>query len=776
MSRTVTLPVTGMTCSACQARVQRALEKAPGVEEAAVNLLLNSASVRFDPEVTSPERLTEVVRDTGYGAELPSAAPDMAGEEREREAEAEREFRTVRTKAVVSLGLGLVAMVLTMPVMAATNLAGHAHPGDPLLRLASRTIDPVLRQWLPGLYEVPVATLAFTLLLITLFVVLWAGRHFYVRAWQAFRHHAADMNTLIAVGTGAALVFSILATVAPGFFRAGGMAPDLYYEAVILIIALILTGNAIEARAKRRTSVALRTLTALQPATARLVRQGVEVEVPIEQVRVGDLVLVRPGERIAVDGTIVEGTSAVDESMLTGESLPVEKLSGSAVIGGTVNGTGGLQYRATTLGAESVLASIVRLLREAQGSRAPMQRLADRISAVFVPVVVSIAIATFVVWFVLGPAPSFVPAFAAGVAVLIIACPCAMGLAVPTGIMVATGRAAEYGLLIKGGEALERAGRINTVVLDKTGTVTEGRPALTDVVSAPGALESTWLGKAGSLEAASEHPVAAAIAEGARTRGLPREEVTGFRAAVGRGASGRVAGVSVVVGSERMLAGEGIDVSPLRDAAMRLASQGKTPVFAAIDGTLVGVVAVADRVRSTSAAAVAALEKLGLEVVMVTGDGRGTAEAVAREAGISRVQAEVLPEGKVAEVRRLQGLGRLVGMVGDGINDAPALAAADVGIAMGGGTDIAIEAADIVLMRGDLGAVAQSVRLSRRAIRIMRQNLFWAFVYNVIGIPIAAGVLYPALGILLSPILASAAMAASSVSVVGNSLRLRRFS
>jgi Cu+-exporting ATPase len=776
MSRTVTLPVTGMTCSACQARVQRALEKAPGVEEAAVNLLLNSASVRFDPEVTSPERLTEVVRDTGYGAELPSAAPDLAGEEREREAESEREFRTVRTRAVVSLVLGLVAMVLTMPVMAAANPAGHAHAGDPLLRLASRTIDPMLRRWLPGLYEVPVATLAFTLLLITLFVVLWAGRHFYVRAWQAFRHHAADMNTLIAVGTGAALVFSILATVAPGFFRAGGLAPDLYYEAVILIIALILTGNAIEARAKRRTSAALRTLTALQPATARLVRHGVEAEVPIEQVRVGDLVLVRPGERIAVDGTIVEGTSAVDESMLTGESLPVEKLPGSAVIGGTVNGTGGLQYRATTLGAESVLASIVRLLREAQGSRAPMQRLADRISAIFVPVVVSIAIATFVVWFLLGPAPSFVPAFAAGVAVLIIACPCAMGLAVPTGIMVATGRAAEYGLLIKGGEALERAGRINTVVLDKTGTVTEGSPVLTDVVSAPGAVESTWLAKAGSLEAASEHPVAAAIAEGARLRGLSRETVTGFRAAVGRGAFGQVAGVSVVVGSERMLAEEGIDVTPLRDTAIRLATQGKTPVFTAMDGTLAGVVAVADRVRPTSAAAVASLKKLGLEVVMVTGDGRGTAEAVAREAGISRVLAEVLPEGKVAEVRRLQGLGRIVGMVGDGINDAPALAAADVGIAMGGGTDIAIDAADIVLMRGDLGAVAQSVRLSRRAIRIMRQNLFWAFVYNVIGIPIAAGVLYPAFGILLSPILASAAMAASSVSVVANSLRLRRFS
>ncbi len=774
MSRTVTLPVTGMSCAACQARVQRALEKAPGVEDAAVNLLLNSAAVRFDPNITSPERLVAVVRDTGYGAELPAAAPDLAREEIERDAQAGREFRTLRRKAAVSLVLGFVAMVLTMPVMAAGDATGHPHTADPFLRLATRTIDPVLRSGLPWLYQASARTLAFVLLGITLFVVLWAGRHFYVRAGQAFRHHAADMNTLIAVGTGAALLFSVFATVAPGFFQARGVAADLYYEAVILIIALILAGNALEARAKRRTSAALRALTTLQPATARVVRQGAELEVPVEQVREGDIVLVRPGERIAVDGTIVEGTSAVDESMLTGESLPVEKLPGSGVIGGTVNGTGGLRYRATTLGAESVLARIVRLLREAQGSRAPMQRLADRISAVFVPVVVSIAIATFVVWYLLAPSAPFVRAFAAGVAVLIIACPCAMGLAVPTGIMVATGRAAELGLLIKGGEALERAGRVNTVVLDKTGTVTEGKPVLTDVVSAPEAANS-WLGKVGSLEAASEHPVAAAIADGVRLRGQPREEVTEFRATVGRGASGRVSGIPVVVGNEDMLREAGIEIGPLREEAARLASQGKTLVFAAVGGRPSGVLAVADRIRPTSAAAVAALERLGLEIEMVTGDGRGTAEAVAREAGIGRVHAEVLPEGKVAEVRRLQGLGRTVAMVGDGINDAPALAAADVGIAMGGGTDIAMDAADIVLMRGDLSTVGLSVRLSRRAIRIMRQNLFWAFVYNVIGIPVAAGVLYPAFGILLSPILASAAMAASSVSVVGNSLRLRRF-
>jgi len=775
MTQTVTLPVTGMSCAACQARVQRALEQTPGVEDASVNLLLNSAAVRFDPGVTSPERLVDVVRDSGYGAELPASKPDLAGEEIERDAQAGREFRTLRRKAAVSLALGLVAMVLTMPVMAAGDATGHAHTADPFLRLAARTIEPVLRSGLPWLYQVPAGTLALVLLGITLFVVLWAGRHFYVRAWQAFRHHAADMNTLIAVGTGAALIFSVFATVAPGFFQARGVTPDLYYEAVILIIALILAGNALEARAKRRTSAALRALTTLQPATARVMQQGAEVEVPVEQVREGDIVLARPGERIAVDGTIVEGTSAVDESMLTGESLPVEKLPGSGVIGGTVNGTGALQYRATTLGAESVLARIVRLLREAQGSRAPMQRLADRISAVFVPVVVSIAIATFVVWYLLAPTAPFVRAFAAGVAVLIIACPCAMGLAVPTGIMVATGRAAELGLLIKGGEALERAGRINTIVLDKTGTVTEGKPVLTDVVAASEAADSAWLGKVGSLEAASEHPVAAAIAEGVKLRGLAREAVTEFRATAGRGASGRVSGIPVVVGNERMLNEAGIEIGPLREVAAGLASRGKTPVFAAVGGRPAGVLAVADRIRPTSARAVSALKRLGLEIVMVTGDGRETAEAVAREAGIGRVLAEVLPEGKVAEVRRLQEQGRTVAMVGDGINDAPALAAADVGIAMGGGTDIAMDAADIVLMRGDLDTVALSVRLSRRAIRVMRQNLFWAFVYNVIGIPIAAGILYPAFGILLSPILASAAMAASSVSVVGNSLRLRGF-
>lgn len=730
MTRTVTLPVTGMTCAACQARIQRTLERVPGVEDAAVNLLLNSATVRFDPDVTSPELLVGAVRETGYSAELPSEAPDSATEELVRDAETDQEFRALRRRAVVSVVLGLMAMVLPLP---------------------------------------PMASFA-----ITLFVVLWAGRHFYVRAWHAFRHHAADMNTLIAVGTGAAFLFSAFATLDPELFLTRGVAPDLYYEAVILIIGLILTGNAIEARARRQTSSALRALTRLQPVAARVLREGVELDLPVAKVQVGDVVLARPGERIAVDGTILEGTGSVDESLLTGESLPVEKVAGSGVIGGTMNGTGAFRYRATTLGGDSVLARIVRLLREAQSSRAPLQRLADRVSGIFVPVVVSLAIATFVVWYLLVPADPFVRAFSAGVAVLIIACPCAMGLAVPTAIMVATGRAAELGLLIKGGEALERAGKTDTVVLDKTGTITTGKPVLTDIVPHSGG-DPDWLAKVGSLEAVSEHPVAAAIAKGAAERGAAREVVGGFQAVPGHGAVGMVGGVAVIVGNEAMLAKEGIDVTPLRAAAERLALQGKTAVFAAVNGRAAGVLAVADPVRPTSSDAVATLLGLGVQVVMVTGDNRSTAEAVAGQVGIHRVLAGVLPDGKVTEIRRLQSMGRRVAMVGDGINDAPALAAADLGVAMGSGTDIAAEAADVVLMRAELGGVALAFRLSRKTVRVMRQNLFWAFVYNVIGIPVAAGVLYPFFGILLSPVLASAAMALSSVCVVGNSLRLRGY-
>jgi Cu+-exporting ATPase len=579
-------------------------------------------------------------------------------------------------------------------------------------------------------------------------------------------------------------MYSLIATIAPGLFTRHGVAADVYYEAVIVIVALVLTGRAFEARATRRTSAALRALATLQPRTARIVRDddAREDDVPIDAVTRGDIVLVRPGERIPVDGDIVSGRSAVDESMITGESLPVEKGPGHRVIGGTINTAGAFRYRATTLGADSVLARIVNLMREAQASRAPMQQLADRVSGVFVPIVISLAIVTFCAWFVslhvMGAAPgtAMVRAFAVGVAVMIIACPCAMGLAVPTAVMVATGKGAELGVLIKGGEALHRAGDVDIVVLDKTGTITEGRPSVTDIVVRPGALldGDELLALVASIERSSEHAVADAVVRFAQGR-VALRRVTEFEASPGRGVSGNVSGTTVIAGNESFLAENGVDVAPMQGVAHRLAELAKTPVYVGVGGTLAGLIAVADPIKPTSRRAIERLHALGLDVVMVSGDHPHAANAVAREAGVDHVVAGVLPEGKLAEVQRLQGEARVVAMVGDGINDAPALAQADVGIAIGTGTDVAVEAADIALMRGDLAGVADAIRLSRRTMRTMKENLFWAFVYNVIGIPVAAGVLYPAFGILLSPVLASAAMAFSSVSVVSNSLRLRRF-
>jgi Cu+-exporting ATPase len=771
----VTIPVSGMTCAACSGRVQRALEKEPGVADAAVNLMMKSATVRFDPGVTSADRLVETIRQTGYGADLAPPEQTAFEEQEARDRAADEEFRDLRLKAGVSFAVAVVAMVVSMPLM-----ADHAHHGpvaDPFMRWTMGWLNPVLEVAFPWLYRIHGPALSYALLALTAGVMAWAGRHFYTRAWAAFRHHSADMNTLVAVGTGAAFLYSVLATIAPYFFLSRGVNPDVYYEAVVFIIALILMGNALEARAKRQTSSALRSLVQLQPKTARVLRDGAELDLPVEEVRHGDVVVVRPGERIPVDGEVVSGSSAVDESMLTGESAPVEKAAGDRVIGATINRTGAFRYRATTLGADSVLAQIVKLMRDAQGSRAPIQRLADRISAVFVPVVLSIAIATFVAWFVAADAAPGVRAFAAAVAVLIIACPCAMGLAVPTAVMVSTGKGAELGVLIKGGEALQRAGDVRTVVLDKTGTITEGRPTVTDIVAA-----AAWAGRedellrlAASVEASSEHPLADAIVRRAKDAGLALAEAESFQSVTGRGATGVVDGRAVVIGNEALMADYGLRVDALADAAGRLAGDGKTPVYVDVDGELAGVLAVADPIKASSREAIARLHRMGLQVVMLTGDNPRTADAVARQAGVDRVVAGVQPEGKLAENRRLQESGQVVAMVGDGINDAPALAQADVGIAIGTGTDVAIEASDVTLMRGDLRGVASAIALSRRTMRTMKQNLFWAFVYNVVGIPIAAGVLYPALGLLLSPILASAAMAFSSVSVVANSLRLRRF-
>jgi Cu+-exporting ATPase len=770
----IDIPVQGMTCAACQVSVQKALQRQPGVLDAAVNLMMKSAAVTYDPAVTGPPALVAAIRDTGYEAEVPRPDQTAFAEQAARDLADEEELRSLRRKALVSGAAGVVAMIVSMPLMVL-----HRGPvGDPFMRWTMATLTPALRAALPWLYRLPPAVLSYTLLALTAGVMAWAGRHFYTRAWSAFRHRSADMNTLVAVGTGAAFLESALATLAPGWFLSRGVAPDVYYEAVVIIIALVLTGNAFEARAKTRTSAALRALVALQPKTARVLRaeDGAdhEVDVPVETVTAGDTVIVRPGERIPVDGEVLAGASAVDESMLTGESMPVAKQAGDRVIGGTINRTGAFRFRATTLGAEGVLARIVELMRAAQSSRAPIQRLADRVSGVFVPVVIGLALVTFTTWLVADG--SAVRAFAAAVAVLIIACPCAMGLAVPTAVMVATGRGAELGILIKGGEALQRAGDVTTVVLDKTGTITEGRPAVTEQIPAPG---STWsadplLRLVAALEASSEHPLADAVVRRARERGLALPAAAEFQSITGRGVVGVVEGSFLAAGNERLMADYAVDPTPLAADAERLAGEGKTAVYVAVDGRLAGLLAVADPLKATAREAVARLKRMGLEVVLLTGDHHRTAEAIAREAGIDRVVAAVLPEGKVAEIRRLQAAGKVVAMVGDGVNDAPALSAADLGIALGTGADVAVEASDVTLMRGDPRGVATAVALSRRTLRTMRQNLFWAFIYNVIGIPIAAGVLYPACGILLSPILASAAMAFSSVSVVTNSLRLRR--
>jgi Cu+-exporting ATPase len=732
MTETIRIPVTGMTCAACQARVQRTLQKEPGVSDANVNLMMATATVTFDPAAVTPDRLVSAIRDTGYGAELAPPERTAFEEQEARDAKGAEEFRELRTKAI------------------ATGIVGAAMMFIPMHRMHQ---------------------VAVPLLIVTAIVMAWAGRHFYVRAWTALRHGGADMNTLVALGTGAAFLYSAFAALNPQAFADRGIAPDLYFEAVIVIISLVTVGNALESRARRDTAAALRALVKLQPATARVSREGSELEVPLENVVAGDLVIVRPGERIPVDGTVESGAGGVDESMLTGESMPVAKGPGARVIGGTMNGTGMLRVRAAALGSDSVLAQIVRLVRDAQGSRAPIQRYADRVSAVFVPTVIVIAIATFATWYF--AAGDVGRGLAASVTVLIIACPCAMGLAVPTAVMVASGRGAQLGVLIKGGEALQRAGEVTTVVLDKTGTVTAGVADVSDVVPAPGQTDD-FTRLAASVERASEHPLAAAIVRHAERGGGLMRRVESFQSFPGMGATGVVGGRAVAVGNARFMDQWAIDIASLAAETSRLQAEAKTAIHVAVDGKLAGLIGVTDPVRETSAAAVASLRALGLEVVLLTGDNERTARAVAEKTGIATVVAGVLPDGKLAEIKRLQAAGQVVAMVGDGVNDAPALAQADVGIAIGTGTDVAADAADIVLMRADLRSVAEAISLSRRTMRVMKQNLFWAFVYNVIGIPIAAGVLYPALGVLLSPVIASGAMALSSVSVVSNSVRLRR--
>ncbi|MGI4835023.1 MAG: heavy metal translocating P-type ATPase [Janthinobacterium lividum] len=758
--QTTTLAIEGMSCASCANFVERALSRTPGVQSAQVNLATEKATVSFAPALTGRPQLKAAVEAAGYQVVEPAItttaaagapAPSLVPDEDELAARKALGYQQLRRRFWLTATLAAVIMALSM-----------------------------LMLWPALMHRVPAPLLHYALLTLTVPVLLVGGREFYVAAWNGLRHRTASMDTLIAVGTGAAFAFSLAATLGPGLLRAHGLAPVVYYDTTATIIALILLGKVLEARAKQQTSAALRALLGLQAKTARVVRpDGREEAVPVAALQVGDVVAVRPGEKVPTDGELTEGHSTLDESMLTGESLPVAKKPGDPVFGATLNKTGAFRFRATQVGAGTVLAQIVQLVQEAQGSRAPIQRLADRISGVFVPVVILLALATFVLWFDLAPAATRLPlALTSFVAVLIIACPCALGLATPTAIMVGTGKGAEYGILIRNAEALEKAYQVDTVVLDKTGTLTLGQFALTDLRALPGYSEAALLPLLAALERQSEHPLAAAVVRyaDAHPTPLPRLAATAFAAVEGLGARATVQGQAVLLGNERLLREAGIELTPAaRQAAADLLTQAKTVLYAAVAGQPAAVLGLADELRPTSAQAVRELQALGLEVVMLTGDNPQTAAAVAQALGIKRFVAEVLPADKAAQVQQLQAQGRVVAMVGDGINDAPALARADVGLAMGSGTDVAVAAAPITLLRADVRGVAGAIALSRRTVRTIRQNLFFAFVYNVVGIPVAAGLLYPFTGWQLSPMLAAGAMALSSVSVLTNSLRLRGF-
>ena len=735
--------VEGMTCASCVARVEKALSEVEGVVSADVNLATERATITYNPEQTSYEKMARAVDAAGYKLVATAEGEEALDRERKRR---ERETRLLKIKLIYSAVSAAVIMFLSMAGM-------H----------------------IPGLQDIPERTLFIILFALATPVQFWPGLTFYRAAFKAARHGTTDMNTLIAVGTTAAYLYSVVATFFPSFISGTGLELAVYYDASATIIALILLGRFLEARAKGRTSEAIRRLMDLQARTARVLRDGEELDVPVEEVRVGDIVVVRPGEKIPVDGVVASGRSAVDESMLSGEPLPVEKGPGDEVTGATVNGTGSFRFQVTRVGNDTVLAQIIKLVEEAQGSKAPIQRLADKVASVFVPVVIGIALLTFLVWLLAGPEPSFNFALLNFVAVMVIACPCALGLATPTAIMVGTGKGAELGILIKGGEVLETAGRLDVVVFDKTGTLTWGRPMVTDVIPVNGRKEDELLYLAASVERGSEHPLAETLVEEAKSRGLILAEAHDFQALPGRGVIASLDGTEVKLGNAALMTESGVSLGGLEAKAEELSREGKTVVYAFAGGELWGFVAVADTLKPMAAEAVRALQEMGVEVAMLSGDRRSTAEAIARQVGVDRVLAEVLPADKAAEVARLQSEGKAVAMVGDGINDAPALAQADVGIAIGTGTDVALEASDITLISEDLRKVATAIRLSQATLHTIKQNLFWAFIYNVIGIPIAAGVLYPIWGVLLSPIYAAAAMAFSSVSVISNSLRLRRF-
>jgi Cu+-exporting ATPase len=732
--------VGGMHCAACVARVEKTLKSLPGVQEAVVNLATREAQVTFDPRLTDSSRFAQALDEAGYTYE---GMVELTAPEGERRVDPE----------VAAFGRRFaLALALNIPVF----LLSMVHP---------------LPHWL-GLAPPP---LNYLLLALTTPIMVYGGAPFFRGAAKAMRHGAMDMNTLIALGTAAAFLFSLAVTLWPQVFAAHSLGAEVYYDTSAMIITFILLGRWLEAKARQRASEAISRLMALAPPTARVRRDGEELEIPLAQVRVGDLVVVRPGEKIAVDGVVIEGQSAVDEAMLTGESLPVAKAPGAEVWGATLNTTGALVFRATRVGRDMVLSQIIRLVREAQSAKAPIQRLADRVAGVFVPVVLAIAALTFLLWYVLGPAPALTHALLAMVAVLIIACPCALGLATPTAVMVGTGRGAEMGILLRGGEPLERAYALTDIIFDKTGTLTQGRPEVVDIVAFPPWSQGEVLQLAAAVEQRSEHPLAAALVREAEKQGLAGLIVAAFEAVPGLGVRAEVDGQQVLVGSPRFLEAAGISTYYAQLTLQRLTQGGRSIIMVAVAGNLAGVIGIADTIKPQAGEMVRLLKDMGLRVWMLSGDQERTARAVAQQVGIEEVVAEVLPADKAAKVAALQKQGRVVAMVGDGINDAPALAQADVGLAVGTGTDVAMAAADITLMRDDLSLVPRAIALARRTMRIIRQNLFWAFFYNIVAIPIAAGCLYPWTGWLLNPAIAAVTMALSSVTVVSNSLRLRRF-
>ena len=747
LERTWELRIHGMTCASCVGRVERALRAAPGVVSASVNLATERATVVvLDGAVELPDLVAAAAR-AGYRAEAAAAvSPDHTDRE-----------QAARDAEIAGLKRSVILAALATGPLFFLEMGRHFVPG--------------VHHWLAGaIGEQPWRLVSFAL---AAFVLFGPGLRFFRKGVPNLLRRTPDMNSLVALGTSAAFAYSTAATFAPKLLPAG--ADHVYYEAAAVIVTLILLGRLFEAQAKGRTSEAIRRLMTLQAKSARVLRGGRELEVPIDQVIAGDVVVVRPGERIAVDGEVVDGGSFVDESMITGEPIPVQKGPGDAVVGGTVNKTGAFRFRATKVGAATLLAQIVRMVQAAQGAKLPIQALVDKVTSAFVPVVIGVAAATFGAWLLLGPSPALSFALVNAVAVLIIACPCAMGLATPTSIMVGTGKAAELGILFRQGEALQSLRGVRAVAFDKTGTLTLGRPALTDLEPAEGFAEMAVLRLAAAVEGRSEHPIAAAVVEAAKARGLAIPEAEAFESVPGFGASARVDGRRVEIGADRFMQRLGVDIGRVADRAAQLGREAKTPLFVAVDGELAALLAVADPIKPTTPEALAALHAEGLKLVMITGDNRRTADAVAAALGLDDVLAEVLPDGKAEAVRQLQQRYGHVAFVGDGVNDAPALATADVGIAMGAGTDIAIESADVVLMRSDLRAVATAIALSRAVLRNIRQNLAWAFGYNVLLIPVAAGLLYPAMGVLLSPMVAAGAMALSSVSVLGNALRLRGF-